>query len=163
METDQIQKPPKKKRLTKKQKGFVKDYIKTGNATEAAIKNYDTDNRKVAQNIGSDNLSKPIIVKTLVEMLPDDLLSEKHLELLNKRDVVKVFNPASGEFDMTLIDQPETQAVSKALDMAYKLKGSYAPDKHENLTNILQINIDAKTLEIAKKFEEELNKLEDGK
>lgn len=51
--------------LTKKQKGFVKDVIKTGNATQSALKNYDTIDYSTAGNIGSDNLKKPKIKKAL--------------------------------------------------------------------------------------------------
>ena len=61
--------------------------------------------------------------------LPDETLAEKHLELLNKREVVKTF--VDGEAEYEFIDQPDTAAVSKALDMAYKLKGSYAPEKQD--------------------------------
>lgn len=45
-------------RLTKKEKGFVKDYLDTGNATIATLKNYDTTNKAVAASIGSENLTK---------------------------------------------------------------------------------------------------------
>ena len=58
------------------------------------------------------------------EFIPDSLLAERHQELLNKREYSKV--------DEEVIDQPETQAVSKGLDMAYKLKGSYEPEKLEH-------------------------------
>ena len=47
------------------------------------------------------------------EYLPDSLLAKRHKELLNKREVIKVFNHTTGEYDKELIDQPETQAVSK--------------------------------------------------
>ena len=55
----------------------------------------------------------------LKEKLPNSFLLVKHKALLNKKDTL-------GEVD--------TQAVSKGLDLAYKLKGSYAPDKHESTT-----------------------------
>lgn len=48
-------------KLTKKQKGFVKDYIDTGNATKAARKNYNTKTNGSARSIGSENLTKPDI------------------------------------------------------------------------------------------------------
>ncbi len=54
----------------------------------------------------------------LAKALPDEKLAKRHKELLEKND-------EHGE--------PETQAVSKALDMAYKLKGSYAPEKTVNV------------------------------
>lgn len=47
--------------LSPKEKGFVNDYIDTGNATEAAARNYDVANRNVAGAIGWENLRKPKI------------------------------------------------------------------------------------------------------
>ena len=141
-------------KLTKKQKGFVKDYVEIGIGEIAALKNYDIQSENkgnVARSIASENLTKPNIVKTIAEMLPDDLLAERHLELLNKREYVK-----KGK---NIIDTPDTQAVGKGLEMAYKLKGYNAPEKSEVKT--LNVNIDSKTIEIAKKFEKELNKSED--
>lgn len=49
-------------RLTQKQKGFVATYLDTGNATEAALQNYDTEDRLTAASIGSENLTKPNIL-----------------------------------------------------------------------------------------------------
>lgn len=44
--------------LTPKQEGFVRDYLDTGNATEAVVRNYDVKDRDVAGVIGSQNLGK---------------------------------------------------------------------------------------------------------
>lgn len=46
-------------KLTKKQKGFANDYIDTGNGTQSALKNYDTNSVDVAKSIASENLTKP--------------------------------------------------------------------------------------------------------
>lgn len=97
-------------KLTKKQRGFVKDYVKTGIGSLAVKENYDVANDNVARNIASENLAKPSIQKAIADMIPDDLLVERHLELLNKRE------PTGGV---------DTQAVSKGLDMAYKIKKQY--------------------------------------
>ncbi len=51
--------------------------------------------------------------------LPDSALAKKHRELLEKREYVTIDGQSE---DIG----PETQAVSKALDMAYKIKGRYA-------------------------------------
>lgn len=109
----------KTKRLTKKERGFVKDYVKTENGTQAAFKNYDT-TYETARSIASENLTKPHIIeaiKSIADSIPNELLAEKHLALLNKGDDKGI----------------DIQAVSKGLDMAYKLKGSYAPEKSVNL------------------------------
>lgn len=135
-------------KLTKKQKGFVNDYVKTGNGTQAALNNYDTDDETVASSIASENLSKPLIVKALAERLPDDLLEEKHLALLNK---VERKYTSTGEL---LSEDIDAQAVSKGLDMAYKIKGSYAPEKQIN-TNV-NITITPEAAKLAKEYEEKL-------
>lgn len=57
-----------KTKLTPKQAVFVKEYVKTKNATKAALVAYDTEDYKTAQNIGSVNLSNPII-RTKTEQL----------------------------------------------------------------------------------------------
>ncbi len=77
------------------------------------------------------NLTESKAFKDFADSIPDSLLSERHLELLNKREVHRIGYGESEEWEMT--DQPDTQAVSKALDMAYKLKGSYAPEKSLNI------------------------------
>lgn len=59
---------PKVKDLTIKQKMFLKEYFKTGNATEAARKSYDCKSDGTAANIGSENLIKlQIPVRALME------------------------------------------------------------------------------------------------
>ena len=59
MKTKPIRKPRNK--LTIKQTRFVDEIIKTGNATEAASKVYNTKNRRTAQTMWSHNLSNVII------------------------------------------------------------------------------------------------------
>lgn len=103
--------------LTRKQKIFVKGVVEGKTQTAAALEAYDTD-YNTARSIGTENLTKPAIVKAIHEALPDDLLATKHLALLNKLD-------ERGEIDV--------QAVKSGLDMAYKIKGSYAPEKRTSL------------------------------
>lgn len=134
--------------LTKKQKVFVKEYAKTDNGTQSALKAYDTDDENTAGAIASENLRKPKIVavlKSLAERIPDELLEKVHLEGLTAARMV-------GE---TL--EPDYAVRHKYLDSGYKLKGSYAAEKSINL------NIDAeitnpRAVELAKKYEEELKK-----
>ena len=76
----------------------------------------------------------------LQKHLPDRVLTKKHRELLEKREVVLTSKRSeTGEKVFEVLDQPETQAVSKALEMAYKLKGRYSdsPLIQVNIANIL--------------------------
>jgi len=122
------------KRISKKEKGFAKDYVKTGNATEAIVRNYDVKDRNVARTMGAENLAKPriqAIVKSIADQIPDSLLVEKHLALLNKEEVIIKNNMTSGIIDTIETGQIDSQSVAKGLEMAYKLKGSFAPEKKE--------------------------------
>lgn len=138
-----------KVKLTKKQKGFVKDYIETENGAQAVMNHYDVKDNIVAKSIASENLTKPYIITaiekvklSIAERLPDELLAEKHLELLHKTD-------EKGALDV--------QAVTKGLDMAYKLKGSYAGEKSTNLNLNVDVKTDNKDLDdVRKQFEEQL-------
>ena len=129
-------------KLTKKEKGFAQDFAATGNGVQSALKNYDTESYKTASNIASTNLDKPRVQKAIAEMIPDDLLGQKHLALLNKID-------EKGEIDV--------QAVSKGLDMGYKIKGTYAPEKTVNM------NIEVESSEEIKKLADQLNELNRSK
>ena len=133
-------------KLTKKQKVFVKEYVKTDNGTQSALKAYDTKDYSTAGNIASDNLNKPKIIavlKTLAERIPDELLEKVHLEGLLAGKMV-------GE---TL--EPDYAVRHKYLDSGYKLKGSYAPDKSINLNIEAEIT-NPKARELANEFEEKL-------
>lgn len=57
MSNQTAQKPLRK--LSKKQLGFAKDYLETGNGKQSALKNYDTNKENVAASIASENLTKP--------------------------------------------------------------------------------------------------------
>lgn len=119
-------------RLSKKQKGFVKDYIKTGNGVKSALNNYDTKDYNTANQIAIENLQKPTVqnaIKSIADSIPDDLLIKKHIQLLNKEEVVTKNNMTTGEVDVKKTGQIDAQAVKAGLDMAYKLKGAYAADK----------------------------------
>ena len=108
METIQIkQKLPK---LTKKQRGFVKDYVKDENGTKAVINNYDVKDESVAASISTENLRKPYIAeaieikrKSLKEALIEEGIDEKKIA-----QTVKVLIDArdeKGNKDFTAIDK----------------------------------------------------------
>ena len=71
--------------------------------------------------------------------LPDKLLAEKHRELLNAE--VKTRQTIKGDL-IWEEEKMDSQAVAKGLDMGYKLKGKYAPEKSVSLTANLDIESD---------------------
>lgn len=155
----------KKKKLTKKQRGFVKDYVATGNGTQAALANYDTEDPVTAAAIATENLNKPLISSAIEDALKDEDLAEKHKQLLNAvhlerlvfdsgttdAEIIEVVSKMPGHELLNIVRRrtmihengdikftdvfayvkaPDNVAQDKALDKAYKIKGSYAPEKH---------------------------------
>ncbi len=70
-----------KKRISLKQKKFVKEYLAKGNATEAAARSYDVKNRKVANTIGNENLAKHGL-QALIEAAAEGAFAQ--IEILSK-------------------------------------------------------------------------------
>lgn len=67
----------------------------------------------------------------LEEMLPDSLVFKKHKALLNKEMVMAQKNNRTGKIEVIRTGEIDANAVAKGVDMAYKLKGRYAPEKHQ--------------------------------
>ncbi len=66
--------------------------------------------------------------------LPDSLLAKRHKELLNKREHIAKNNNETHQIEVLDTGEPDTNAVKAGLDMAYKLKGKYAPEKKDITT-----------------------------
>jgi len=60
------------------------------------------------------------------EYLPEDKVALRHQELLDKRERRGVYD-LKGKLT-GYVDEPETAAVTRALEMAYKLRGSFVPE-----------------------------------
>jgi len=132
--------------LTKKQKGFVKDYLETGVGVEAVRRNYDVSDDVTARSIATENLTRPLIVKAIADALPDEDLAQKHKELLNAvvferisfkpddsdeliREIIAempgyevIYIRQDDNGKMAYVKAPDSNTQDKALDKAYKLK-----------------------------------------
>lgn len=71
------------------------------------------------------------------EYLPDDLIAEKHQALLNKKEQIIVRNGKESEVIVT--DEIDANAVKAGVDMAYKIKGRYAPEKIEHTITAVKV------------------------
>ena len=123
-------------KLTTQEQNFVKEVVKTGNKTQAVVKAYKEEDANYAgvkgnRLIRNDKIQKAI--QTLADQIPNELLIEKHLELLNKEEVLLKNNVSTHEVEVIPTGQIDATAVRAGLDMAYKLKGAYAPDKQINI------------------------------
>lgn len=77
----------------------------------------------------SDKLQDTRGWQILIEQfMPDEVLLDAHLKLLNAKRIRKTFK--RGELEEE-IEEEDTFAISKGLDMGYKLKGKYAAEKKD--------------------------------
>lgn len=106
------------RRLTKKEQGYIKDVTKGESKRQAVLNNYNVNNPDGAGAMADAIENRPLVKKKLqsiADSIPDELLVRKHLELLNS---------TVGENDKI-----DVQGVKAGLDMAYKIKSTYAPEK----------------------------------
>ena len=106
--------------LSVKQRRFVAEYVRSGNGTEAALVAYNTDDARTAHAIASENLRKPAIQEAVADLLDAGGLSDEKLLAIHAYYLTLSTSP-----------DPRLKAIGlKALDMAYRLKGAYAPERH---------------------------------
>lgn len=140
---------------------FINEYIKDGDAVRAVI---DT-NRHIVSEESAEQLAKKHLNNKTIQELADTLLGNallvvKHAELLEQTKTVVQYDPKTGQIIAENTDIPDTDVRLKALDMAYKLRGLYAPEKRQTVNlNIETNSVDPDVIEMTKKYEEDLKKL----
>jgi phage terminase small subunit len=144
--------PPK----TLKEKMFVKEYLKTGNATEAAMKAYDVSSYKSANTLGTQTLVKLSIVDIMEKNgLTDDKIATTLVEGMEANKTVRSADPnvESDAESNDFIDIPDWQARLKATELASKIKG-HLKEKIEHGGNItlnalIQVNENYQSISLA--------------
>lgn len=132
---------PYLRKLSLKQRGFCKSFVENkGNATEAALANYNCKNRNMANVLGSVNLDKPMIkneIERLMESkeITDSVMMDKLKEGLNA-NVVATF-----QGDATETEIPDHDKRFKWWDAAAKIKNLYPATEtiNKNLNLDLQL------------------------
>jgi hypothetical protein len=133
--------------LTVKQRRFVRYYLETGNGTEAAMVAYDVADRNTARSIGTENLRKPAVQEAVADLLDAGGLSDEKLIAIHVHYL-----------GLCASENPRLKAIGlKALDMAYRLKGAYAPERHRIES---EPSIPAEALEQVTRVLRELNDFE---
>src|SRR5262245_3352043 len=103
--------------LTIKQRRFLKHYLKTGNGTQAALVAYDVTDANTARSIATENLRKPALRTALAALLDAEQLSNRALRRIHAHYLALYASP-----------DPREQALGlKALHLAYRVTGAYAP------------------------------------
>lgn len=165
---------PVKKRLTRKQRKFVDEFVSTGNGTQAALEAYDTTKPNVAAVISTENLKKPNVQHELTERLSLEMVEEAHESLLSAvRLDYFVFPRSMSDEEITehveaqgltvlnirpsdkgklaFFSLPDGASRGKGIELYHKVKGTFAPDKSIN------VNVEVEASEEVKRAAQFLN------
>jgi len=146
----------KPRKLTKKQRGFVNDYVLEENGTKAVLNNYNAKDNIVAKGIATENLTKPYIIeaievkrKSLRQALIDKGITEDYLA--DKVNVLLNAVDEKGKTDFTAVDKGLKHATN-----IYGIEDDENPNKDKNIYNFFL----SKDTEEIKELEEKIkNKL----
>ena len=100
-----------------KTKAFAREYIKNNfNGTKTALKLASKKGmkRRTAQAIASENLSKPIYQKSIIEAMEKIRLDDDLINKITKRNIKQ---------------KSSISASNQAIDMYHKIKSNYAPER----------------------------------
>lgn len=121
---------PKAEKLTPKQKKFCDEYLKCGNATQAAIKaGYSP---KTAKAIGAENLTKPYI-KSYIEKRNAQVDKKQIADL---EDILRFLTSIIEDEDANKSDR------LKAADMRLKTLGAYLDRVQTTGETTIHISVD---------------------
>lgn len=125
-------------KLTFKEREFCEYYLEfKGDGVDAVLEVFDVTNPKVAAAMAYEYLRKPHLIAYINSKLEeygfnDDNVLKQHLFLLNQ--------------------DADLKSKSKAIDMFYRLKGTYAPEKTANVTVSIDLEANPKLKELADKL-----------
>lgn len=118
--------------LSEKEKRFAIEKARGKNNTEAAMASYEVTSRESAKVVGSQ-----LMGKAEVRLAIDELMESHGMGRSFRVGKLK-----------THVDNRDPNISLKALDMSFKLDGSYAPEKGDSLIiNQIQVNAQLKELE----------------
>ena len=132
--------PPSLERLTEKEKRYVLNRATGKSKAKSALLSFDCDNYDSAKSLGCRLSKDPDVQTALFDLMAQEAIPRRR-RIQRLRD---------------LIESKDLTAVSKGLDMSWRLDGSYAPDKHLVLSASYPEIV--KKLEEIDKEEEELNR-----
>ncbi|MFZ5988086.1 MAG: terminase small subunit [Bacillota bacterium] len=129
-----------KHNLTEQQKRFVIEKTKGKTNTQAVLESYEVSSMGSAKVIGSNLMAKPEIKMAINELMEHHCLTRSYRIHKLKQH----------------IDNRDPNVSLKALDLSWKLDGSYAPEKHLNANIGINANIDIMEYKELEKREKEL-------
>lgn len=116
---------------TLKQQKWLKEYIETGNATEAAVRSYDVGSRKAASVIGTENLVK--LSKPIAELCDELGLTDELIVNALKEDIVAKKGNRKAELELAAkLKGRMTEKQDIKLDVVKPIYGGLSVQEHDS-------------------------------
>jgi len=131
--------PASMEKLTEKERAFVLNLAEGKSKTESALVAYDCTSRETAKVLGYRMAKDPDVAAALTDIMSQEGISRRR-RIQRLRD---------------LIESKDLTAVSKGLDMSWKLDGSYAPEKLDvmgQMASVLATVAEIRALEAERKL-----------
>lgn len=112
--------------LTEKQRVFVLNLAEGKNATESALAAYECASRDVAKTLGCRMQKDPDVTLALADLMAQEAIPRRR-RIQRLKD---------------LIESADLSAVSRGLDMSWKLEGAYAPERVHVQVDHIQLQLD---------------------
>jgi hypothetical protein len=116
--------PASMEKLTEKERAFVLNLAEGKSKTESALVAYDCTSRETAKVLGCRMAKDPDVEQALSDIMAQEAIPRRR-RIQRLRD---------------LIESKDLTAVSKGLDMSWKLDGSYAPEKLDVVGQIASVH-----------------------
>jgi hypothetical protein len=118
--------PASMEALTEKQRLFTLNLASGMNATESALAAYECASRDVAKTLGCRMQKDPDVTLALTDLMAQEAIPRRR-RIQRLRD---------------LIESKDLSAVSRGLDMSWKLEGAYAPERVQVQVDHVQLKVD---------------------
>jgi len=156
MKANKVADTTKKRKLTLKQAKFTKEYLKKGNATEAAAKVYNVKNRNTANSIATENLAKPAIKEAIASAAEKLGISAEYV-LGNFKKVSEIHSKTIAK---TLGQGENTYVVEEMVDANAVIKSNEMLGKHLKLfTDTIDLTAKVEVIEDVDRKKELAKKL----
>ncbi len=144
-------------KLTRKQKGFVEDYVLTGNGTQSVLKNYDTESPRTASVMAVENLAKPSValaVEIKQNSLKEALINQGVTPEKIAEKISVLLEATVGETQI-----PDVNAIDKGLKHSKDIYGVIEDNPKSPTGNTYNFIFSAEVQEKVKAIEGEIKQM----
>lgn len=149
-------------KLTRKQKDFANELVIQGMKSPAdAVLTTDSSVLTTisAEQLSAKHLAQPAVRQLIDEIIDNRTLITRHMELLSQKQTVVTWDSKNERVVSEETNLLDPNIALKALDLAYKLKGMYAPEQSQRINVNMDVKNNPAIDQITQEYEEKLREM----